>query len=67
MFLSLGIAINAISILILYIVSAYLIHEYMFVRIRLETNQTQMDNLINDINYNDKVLNSLVKETFRPH
>ncbi len=65
MFLSLGIAINAISILILYIVSAYLIHEYMFVRIRMKTNQTQMDNLIHDINHNDKVLNSLVKETFR--
>ena len=65
MFLSLGIAINAISILILYIISAYLIHEYIFVRTRMETNQTQMNNLINDINHNDRVLNSLVKETFR--
>lgn len=62
MFSSLGVVINAMSILLLYILVAYLISEVIHIKQRMETNRVQMSNLIKDINHNDSVLHTLLKE-----
>jgi hypothetical protein len=62
MFSSLGVVINAMSILLLYILVAYLISEVIHIKQRMETNRVQMNNLIEDINHNDSVLHTLLKE-----
>jgi hypothetical protein len=62
MFSSLGVVINAMSILLLYILVAYLISEVIHIKQRMETNRIQMRNLIKDINHNDSVLHTLLKE-----
>ena len=62
MFTYVGIVINAISVCVLFGMVFYLLNELFVIKNRLITNQTQMHNLIKDINYNDTVLNGLLKD-----
>jgi hypothetical protein len=62
MFTYVGIVINAIGVCVLFGIVFYLLNELLIIKNRLTTNQTQMQNLIKDINYNDTILNGLLKD-----